>query len=63
MLDLEGSFGYKSLRQSDIETHISKIPLVPIFRYKNSFYKQLDIDKNTMNVIKLYNKVKQEVGC
>ena len=62
MHDLEGQFGYKSLRQSEEDTHVSKIPLVPIFRYKNTFYKQLEIDKNTMNVIRLYNKVKQEVG-
>ena len=62
MLDLEGSFGFKKLRQSDEDTHISRIPLVPIYKYKNSFYKELDVDKNTMQVIRLYNKVKQEVG-
>ena len=36
-----------------------KIPISNIYRFKQAFYKNLDVDKETLDAIRIYNLTKQ----
>ena len=53
--------GFKITSSVDDEGthHKVKIPVSSIYRFKQAFYKHLDVDEVTMATIRLYNYVKQ----